>query len=162
MNYKIIENFLKEDELKYIENILYSNEFPWYYSKDIVIGSLDNFMFFHLFVKENQITSPYFFKIILPIISKFKKEINVIYRARINCFTNQNKKIKLGQHNDHPFDHKVLLFYVNTNNGVTNLNNKINIPSIKNNLIMIDGKIPHEIITQTDTDIRLSINITYN
>jgi len=162
MKYKIIENLLEENELKNIEDILYSNEFPWYYSKDIITGKSDSFMFFHLFMKENNITSPYFFKIILPIICKFKKEINIIYRARINCFTNQNKKIKLGQHNDHPFDHKVLLFYVNTNNGITNLNNKVNIPSIRNNLAMIDGNVPHEIVTQTDTDIRLTINITYN
>ena len=161
MDYKIIENVLEENEVKNIEDILFSNEFPWYYSKYVITDVL-NPMFFHIFMKENNITSPYFFKIILPIINKFKKEINIIYRARANCITNPHKKIKLGQHNDHPFDHKVLLFYVNTNNGVTNVNNKVNIPSIRNNVALINGNVPHEIITQTDTDIRLTINITYN
>ena len=161
VNYKIIENFLKEKDILEIEKILFSDYFPWYHSNEIV--EKDNqFYFFHNLMKDNNILSNYFYKITLPILINFKDEIKYIHRIRINCFTNRGKQIAYGQHTDHDFSHKILLYYVNTNNGYTYLNNKYKINSIRNNLAIINGDIPHEIISQNDTNLRLTINITYN
>ena len=161
MEYKIIENYLKEKDIKEIEQLLFCDNFPWYHSNQIV--EKDNqFYFFHNLIKDNYIISNYFYKIMLPLINDFKNEIKYIHRARINCFTNRGKQVGYGKHYDHDFSHKILLYYVNTNNGYTYLNNKYKINSVRNNLAIINGDIPHEIISHTDTNLRVTINITYN
>lgn len=161
MNYKIIENFLKKEDSDLIENILTSNYFPWYYNPEVIRDG-KGFMFYHNFSENSKINSNFFYKLLIPIFNNFKNEINIIYRARVNCHTQQNKNINYGLHVDHNFDHKVLLYYVNTNNGYTNLENKVKIPCLKNKIVLMDGNINHEVVSQTDTKLRIAINITYN
>lgn len=160
-DYQIIENFLDDEKSNYIEKILTSNEFPWYYNPEVVRDG-KGFQFYHILMRGNQISSPYFYKILLPILNNFKGTINTIHRARINCHTQQQIPIHYGLHNDHPNDHKVLLYYVNTNNGFLNLEDGTRIHCKKNKTIFMDGKIKHEIVTQTDTKTRLAVNITFS
>jgi hypothetical protein len=159
--YNVIENYLNNNDAKEIEQLLFCDDFPWYYSKEILKND-GKFYFFHHLIKNNSMVSIYSYKIILPLINNFKNEIKHIHRARINCFTKGEKQIGYGQHYDHVFPHKILLYYVNTNNGYTYLNNKYKINSIKNNLAVIDGNIPHEIFSHTNTNLRITINITYS
>jgi len=159
--YEIIENFLDEEKSNFIEKILTSNEFPWYYNPELIEDGV-GFHFFHHLMHENQITSLFFYKILLPILNNFKGTINTIRRARINCLTQMQIPIYYGFHNDHPEDHKVLLYYVNTNNGFLNLKDGTKIHCKKNKAIIMDGKIKHQVVAQTDTKTRLAINITFN
>ena len=98
--YEIIENFLDEEKSNFIEKIFISNEFPWYYNSEVIEDG-KGFQFYHILMAENQITSPFFDKILLPILNNFKGTINFIRRARVNCHTQQQIPIYYGLHNDH-------------------------------------------------------------
>lgn len=156
---KLINNFLNKETHKEIKNLLFSNNFPWYYN-DFVASKLDdkNFFFSHTLVREEKTNSSYSDFFIKPILEKisYKKLI----RAKINCYTRSQKKIKSLFHVDQIDDHTVLLYNVNTNNGYTlfKKNNK-KIYSLENSLIIFNGNQEHCSVSQTNEKLRININI---
>ena len=67
-------------------------------------------------------------------------------------------------HLDYPsFDKKfkILLYYINTNNGGTEFANGDFAKSVANRAVIVDGDIEHQTVGQTDTDVRIIININY-
>ena len=108
---------------------------------------------------DSQINSEFYIDIEKTIIDKMK--YTKIYRIKGNCFVKEPENFKSENHTDEDFDHKVLLYYVNTNNGYTLLADKIKIDSVANRALLFDGNIPHRAVSQTNTKIRLNINVTY-
>ena len=159
---KIINNFLNKNTHKEIKNLLFSNNFPWYYN-NFVAGKLDNknFLFTHTLIREEETNSVYCDFFIKPILEKiaYKKLI----RAKINCYTRSQKKTKSAFHIDQVNNHTVLLYNVNTNNGYTlfKKNNK-KIYSLENSLIIFNGNEEHCSVSQTDKKLRININININ
>ncbi len=159
---KIIKNFLNKNIYKEIKNLLFSNNFPWYYN-DSVAYELDNknFLFTHTLIREEKTNSVYCDFFIKPILEKiaYKKLI----RAKINCYTRSQKKTKSAFHVDQVNNHTVLLYNVNTNNGYTlfKKNNK-KIYSLENSLIIFNGNEEHCSVSQTDKKLRININININ
>lgn len=159
---EIINNFLNKDTHKEIKNLLFSNNFPWYYN-DFVASELDNknFFFSHILIRDEEINSSHWDFFIKPILEKisYKKLI----RAKINCYTKSQKKIKSAFHVDQTNPHTVLLYSVNTNNGYT-LFKKGNkkIYSLENSLIIFNGNEEHCSVSQTDEKLRININININ
>lgn len=158
-------NLLSKDQSDRIENILTSDSFPWYFM-NFVNSSKDNqnlntFNFVHLFYyRDDGIRSPHFENIIMPLLGHIK--YNNLIRIKANLFTNRGKKIEFGFHTDVPNEkHKVALYSVNTNNGETGFKNKT-FKSIRNSLLLFDGSLEHQSISQTDTKYRININIDYN
>ena len=62
-------------------------------------------------------------------------------------------------HVDFPQKHRVALFSVNTNNGYTLFDNGEKIQSIENQLVIFDGALKHCSVAQTDTNVRVNINL---
>jgi len=156
---KLISNFLNKKTHEEIKNLLFSNNFPWYYN-DFVANKLDNkkFFFAHTLIREEKTNSSYSDFFIKPILEKisYKKLI----RAKINCYTRSQKKIKSSFHVDQVDNHTVLLYNVNTNNGYTlfKKNNK-KIYSLENSLIVFNGNQEHCSVSQTNEKLRININI---
>tara|TARA_E500000305_G_scaffold92174_1_gene80130 strand:- start:2845 stop:3330 length:486 start_codon:yes stop_codon:yes gene_type:complete len=161
MDYKIKDNFLSKEENNYLYKTLTNNYFPWFYV-DCIGKPYDNkrFYFTHMFMLEEQINSEFYKDIEKTIISKL--DYNKIYRVKANCFVKEPKNFKSEKHVDEDFDHKVLIYYLNTNNGHTLLEDKVKIDSINNRALFFNGSIKHSAVSQTDTKIRLNINITYD
>ena len=159
---KVINNFLNKNIHKKIKDLLFSGNFPWYYN-DFVAGKLDNknFFFTHTLIREEKTNSGYCDFFLKPILEKisYKKLI----RAKINCYTKSQKKIKSAFHVDQVNNHTVLLYNVNTNNGYTlfKKNNK-KIYSLENSLIIFNGNKEHCSVSQTDEKLRININININ
>ena len=164
MEYKIFKNVLSKSDFDNIKNTLTSNKFPWYYCPNIASNS-DNkrFYFSHMFYMENKINSDYY-DVIKPILNFIPIKYNQLLRIKSNCFVREVKNFKSLKHIDDDKSHKVFLYYVNTNNGYTILhhkNKKIKIPSIENTAVAFDGHIQHQAVSQTDTKIRINININH-
>ena len=90
-----------------------------------------------------------------------KLDINIkrVLRMKANLYTNQGKQINHQRHIDiKDLDHTVALFSVNDNNGFTMVGDK-KIVSKANRMIVFDGSIEHCSNTQTDTDVRININM---
>jgi len=155
---KIIENFLEKESLNNIKNILLDSNFTWHYSnftgnnKDYS----DSFFYHYLFTNDQQ-TSPYFNRVLMPIISRLN--FNYLLRAKVNFYNKKNKFIKTAFHIDAEQEHTVALFSINTNNGFTLFKNGNKVPSIENQMLIFDGKLEHCSVSQTDEKFRININI---
>ena len=143
---KIIKNFLDKDSFIKINELLLSSNFPWFYQSKVSSekDTSDNFFFCHNLYKDSQRQSLFFDSVLLPILKKLN--CNELLRAKINCYTKNNKKIKTNFHADSPASHTVF-------------KNKNKIHSIENQMLIFDGKLEHCSVAQTDEKIRVNINI---
>lgn len=157
---KIYENFLEKNLFAEIQKIIFNSDFAWYYNKNTAFeNDNSNFYFYHILFLENQIRSTFFNKILIPLISKI--EMKQLIRAKLNCYTKQNKHIYTAFHKDFPDYHNVALFSINTNNGFTYFKNKTKINSKENVLLLFNGNMEHCSVNQTDENLRINININY-
>jgi len=57
--------------------------------------------------------------------------------------------------------HKTAIYYVNTNNGSTVFQGR-KVKSVKNKVVIFNANVTHKAEYQTDTDVRMVINLNYN
>ena len=155
---KIIDKFLTTTQNKNIEKQLMDQYFPWYYIDSNIKGG-DYYQFTHLLVLNEKINSDYFEVIAKPILDKIKYKR--LLRVRVNLFTRDSKNVACPKHQDDGTPHKVCVYYVNTNNGYTFLDQGGKVESKRNRALFFNGKIMHQVVSQTDEKKRLTVNITY-
>jgi hypothetical protein len=61
---------------------------------------------------------------------------------------------------DYEFPHRGAIFYLNTNNGLTVINNQ-EVESVENRLLLFDPTVPHHSTTCTDDKCRVNINFNF-
>ena len=157
--FNVIENFLEKETLEKIK--LEINKMHWYYL-DFTAEKNDrsNFHFYHMIYENDQVESQrYFNTILMPILGRLN--FNYLHRAKLNLYTKQDKQIKTGYHTDENIEHTVALISLNTNNGYTEFENKKNIKSTENTLVIFPGNLKHRSVNQTDTNTRINININF-
>ena len=59
------------------------------------------------------------------------------------------------------YDHKAMIYYLNTNNGYTILKDGVKIKSIQNRALFFNPQEEHQSTTCTDLKCRMNININY-
>jgi len=157
---KIIDNLLDKDVAENIANKITSDFFPWFYQNNVTDKSStihsENYYFTHLFYDNNEQSS--FFNYVIPILKKIKYK--KLIRVKANLYPNVNKLIQHSKHIDYNYPTKGALYYLNTNNGPTYVENK-KINSVKNRLLLFDAFKKHNSTTCTDEKFRVNININY-
>ena len=132
---KIIDNLLDKDVAENIANKITSDFFPWFYQNNVTDKSStihsENYYFTHLFYDNNEQSS--FFNYVIPILKKIKYK--KLIRVKANLYPNVNKLIQHSKHIDYNYPTKGALYYLNTNNGPTYVENK-KINSVKNRLLL--------------------------
>ena len=172
MSIQRINNFLPQDNFEQLKKILFSNEFPYYLQSGVAYNSPDKnlgVLLTHSMIHDNgdirssELTNKLILYPIFDKLKEFDKDFFKVIRAKINLYPNQLNQIKNDFHIDANFTHKVLLFSVNTNNGYTDFEdtNIDPFPSVENSAIIFDGKLKHRSVIQTDTHVRINININY-
>ena len=152
------------------------NNFPWYFQENTVdiSESKNNFMFTHLLaIVDPTITgdSPMeeksrWFKTFEPIQYFIDKEFKIkkLMRMKLNLYTNQQIKIKHEDHVDYPTKMnqgiKTAIFNFTNCNGGTSIKGKI-IKSKANELHIFNNEVKHFGIVQTDTPVRMLLNINW-
>ena len=159
---KIIDNFLPEEELKELQDVMMGPSFPWYYNNCVafkeVVPSPHEYYFTHMFFwdttqsKYNEIIT----RIILPKFKWFS-----LKRIKGNLYASTNKKVTFDYHTDYHFKHKGMIFSLNTCNGGTILSNGEVIKSVANRALFFDPSKKHTCTNCTDTKGRFNININY-
>ena len=166
-NFEIFDNVLPKQDFLKIKNLMYESQFPWFFSKNITYeGENNNDMFYmtHTFLNNSKkLQHSNFLQNISPIIDKIdeKCDIKCIIRIKGNLYPNQGKMIIHNNHKDYEYKHKGALFYINTNNGFTILNNKTKIDSVENRLLLFDPHIEHCSTSCTDAQARININFNF-
>ena len=168
---EIIDNFLNEDDFEELRKFLMSPRSQWRFvdfiaHKDGRDNDKDGY-FVHSFTdrdpktfKERFLVSPDYQKL-SRLMECIKKKINYsqILRVRSSLYPRREKQKPDPFHVDYNFNHKVCIFYVNTNNGFTLFENGEKVKSVANRLMIFDGLEKHCSVVQTDTTARYIINI---
>lgn len=161
---KIIDNYLPEKIMLDLENFLLSNNFPYYYVENIVLGfeKSDSFMFVHHLI-ENQQESSTVGNSITDMIMNNVPHKNIL-RSKINFYLNTNHLQLHDFHLDNPNDKdiKIAIFYINTNDGFTEFEDKSIVNSVRNRLVLFSGNLKHRSTNTTNKKYRINININYN
>ena len=164
---KIIPNFIEDRGVQQrIKNtLLDSNNFGYTY-KDHV-GSLNDksdFYFLHTLFSspfdggQTQISQS-FNEILSPLIGRFN--FNYLIRGKVNMYTRKPEFIKTEMHTDYPIEHMVALYSVNTNNGYTLFEDGTKVDSVENQIVIFHGSKKHCSVAQTDTNVRVNVNINF-
>jgi|TARA_R100000084_G_C4623339_1_gene134397 hypothetical protein len=158
---QILNNFLDKKKFQEIKDLIFSDSFPFYFNDSIVGKNVDqgkDFMFNHMFYSDDQQRSNHFNYVLMPILGRLN--FNHLLRAKLNCYTKKNKFIHTPFHTDSESPHTVALFSLNTCNGYTYFKDtKEKIQSVENQVVIFNGLREHCSVAQTDTHLRVNINI---
>ena len=159
MDPKIIKDFLKPEQFEDFQKMFYLPTFPWYLNK--VLNENEERQFTHSFFLRQKRNSDFF-----PFLRPFVKKLNmfILVKAKANLLLKTTKIVEHGFHKDFDLNHVPLLtavYYVNTNNGYTQLKNGTKIPSLANTIAIFDTQEMHTGSTCTDKDHRIVLNFNY-
>ena len=162
MDYKIIDNALPQEEFENIRNNILNPHFSWNLTtmvtnEEEVLPTHASFYFTHMFWSGFN-TEPQS-QMFAPLLNLM--ECNAIMRIKGNCYPSTPEIITHDKHVDYPFPHKGAIFYLNTNNGLTILEDKVEVKSIENRLLLFDPSKPHTSTTCTNTKCRINVNFNY-
>ena len=156
---KIIDNFLPEQASTNINDLLTGENFPWYfnnYKSSATIQELFEYQFIHIFYDKDIVNSDHF-NSLKPLLNKLNCLSLIRIKANLNVRT--EKQFLFEKHQDQDFDCKVAIFYLNSNDGYTLINNK-EIKSVKNRMLFFNNEW-HSSSTTTDQPNRIVINFNY-
>jgi len=187
------DSFLSDQEIDTINEImLKSEEFPWFLNQSLLhkhdpykelftvtnIKLQEGFQFNHGFYTNGFSKSPHV-NMVLEVFNRFATKHNIlnraIIRAKANLTTQDNNNTFLAPHVDHPFDHKVFLYYVNDSDGDTiiynekwqkmgetvSLTERCRVSPKAGKAICFDGRTYHTPLVPQKSPFRAVINITF-
>ena len=168
ISYKVIDNFLNETDLIKLENtIMMSTHFPWYYNDCINTEGDEFFQFTYAFVKVNG--EPNCSEDMMNLLEPFRKKLKIddLLRVKVNLVTKTDKIVEHGMHTDRGWDYrskgkeKTGIFYLNTCDGYTKLENGEKIESKRNRYLEFNCNTKHSGSSCTDEKRRVVINFNY-
>tara|TARA_R110002126_G_scaffold261722_1_gene404599 strand:- start:70 stop:576 length:507 start_codon:yes stop_codon:yes gene_type:complete len=164
IKYKVIDNFLPVLEFDVLQDSILNpkNDFNWYFMNHISIAEelKDEFFFAHMIFSNSEIiTANTTWSLMQVLFEKLK--IKALIRAKINCYTRTEKILEHSLHKDLPFKHKGCVFYLNTNDGYTLLEDGTKIKSIANRVLLFNPNDLHASTSTSDTNRRVTININW-
>jgi len=153
--HKIYDNFLSEKEFLDIKNSILNSEFSWNLTPNV-----SN-------LQENlKITSSYYFthlfetyEIFESLLGKLNPE--KVIRIKANLYPSTEEIEKHSNHIDYEFENVGAIYYLNTNNGLTILEDTVKVESVKNRLLLFDGSKLHCSTTCSDDKCRVNINMNF-
>jgi len=161
MQYKVIDNYLPKEQFEAIRDMMINNrELSWFYHSAVTYENQtdSNFYFTHVFYINSMVSSN-FFNRLAPLITKINPK--ALLRVKGNLYTNIGNHIKDEDHTDFNFEHKGAIFYINTNNGPTVLDDGTEIEAVENRILFFEPHKMHNSFYCTDQKVRVNININY-
>lgn len=161
MDYEVIDNFLPQPQFQDIQNLLLGKNFFWYYVDYVAGEGVEDtklYYFMHTFFENHSIQSNQI-HVVAPLIEKINP--TAIIRAKANLYPNTNEHARHGMHRDLDTPHKGMVFYINTNNGFTVLEDGTKIESVANRVLLFDSSQPHCSTSCTDEKTRVTLNMNY-
>ena len=166
MNYVIEKNFLEESFFKDFKDFVINSDFNWYQKHKMVYKDklADLGYFTHSFFNDNNITSPYYNTLILPMLNKLKAISVIQVRANLIPSAFFLNRRNTEYHTDYNVNSTTAILYLNTCDGGTELkvnDQEILIQSEENKMLIFDTQIPHRSVKPTNSHFRYFINFNY-
>ena len=174
--HQIIDNFLSNSDFKIIQEQVMSQEHSWYYGESVADESRyeRDAYFVHLYYmdmpdtikskldkefKDRLPTKDENYDLIKPILNGI--DYSFLLRVKANLYTRTERVVHHPDHQDYHFQHMAAIFYVNTNNGLTVLDNGTEVESVSNRLLLFNGASMHHSTSCTDKKRRVNINFNF-
>ena len=173
IEWEVKDDFLSPEEFEKTRKIIMGSDLPWNYSYNVAAATPEEEMYFmHMFYMGltdkpaydddgNMVPpekSPYY-GAIEPIIEKIPHQI--LLKIKANLYVKTENRVHHPSHVDTVFPSKAAIFYLNTNDGFTVLEDGTEIASVANRILIFDPTEPHHSTTCTDNKRRVNININY-
>ena len=169
---QIYDNFLDTELFKPLQEILLGPNFSWVYNDKITAEKYNGikqddyvFQFTHLFFRGplQMDWSPQTFNI-NPVLNAIAPRAWT--RIKANLGTRDPEHTMGGWHTDAKVGElsvnlTTAIFYMNTNNGYTLLETEEKIESVENRLVVFPCDMLHTGVSQTDTKIRVTLNLNF-
>ena len=120
LDYKITDKFLDEEVFKNLQKLILSQDFPWFFQNRQVTN--DDPYFSHLVFSKTKINS-LFYEIFQDTFLN-KLNCNALDEIRLNLLISKKEHSFSNWHVDRPYKCHTAIFYINTNNGYTLLDEK--------------------------------------
>ena len=167
---KIQDNFLPQEQYENIRKNILAADFPWFYNSSVLHGIdqdddiSDRGQFTHAFlVSDNKVSSrkvlSHQFDLIKPLLDNLKG--SEIFRIKSNLQLRTESIEKTGWHDDGFGNCTTAIYYINSNNGVTEFEDGSSVNSVANRLVTFNGTMKHRGSTHTNTKTRVLINLNY-
>lgn len=160
MNYKVTDNFLEKEIFLKMQKKFLGPWMSWYYNFAVLSDDEheEHFQFTHMIYDDWSARSSVI-EDVMPLIKKINPA--ALVRIKANLGTKTEKNEKTGFHKDMDFSCTTAVFYLNSNNGYTIFEDGTKIESIENRLVEFDSELLHSGVTQTDTKVRVLLNMNY-
>tara|TARA_Y100001951_G_scaffold87509_1_gene78582 strand:- start:694 stop:1188 length:495 start_codon:yes stop_codon:yes gene_type:complete len=160
-NINIQDNFLSEDELKNLQDILLGEDFPWFYS---AFPEGNNYK-----SEADVLLSHYFYGLLKPssdyfnILASLIEKINpyALIRIKANSYPCTSSIVEHEYHTDYQYDCLTSIFYANSNDGYTRFEEGSVIKSIANRFVTFPTQLSHLSTGCTNVKMRCNINFNY-
>ena len=163
VNHEVIDNFLPQEEFKKLQDLVLGRWFPWYWNPNINDEHIEkendtSSYFVHYCFGENTVHS-YTYDDFQPLIKKINPK--ALIRLKVNCYP-ATKELEIHQpHIDYEYPHKGCIFYFNTCNGYTILEDGTRIESVANRALFFDASRLHSSTSTTNAKARFNVNMNY-
>jgi len=160
----VTDNFLDPQYFAQLQTVFMSNEVvPWRLEPFVSNYGDEVNPYEHYFVCPIfyglEVVEPKLHKLLMPLYQQLN--VKALGRVRALCYPNQGQQIVHGKHVDSDSSIKACVFYLNTNDGFTEIENEGKVDSVENRALVFDGSIPHNSATCTNDKVRLVLNINY-
>ena len=162
--YKIIDNFLSKEEFNCIKNHILNPGFSWNLSPSVTeekehLPITSSYYFTHLFWSQFSYNIDPNVKIFAPILDKVS--CKAIMRIKANLYPSTEKIMHHIEHSDEDYPHRGAIFYLNTNDGFTILEDEIEVESVENRILLFDPSKSHRSTTCTNDKCRINVNFNF-
>ena len=160
--YKVIDNFLTEEKFLKVKNSILNSEFswnltPWVSNLQENLKITSSYYFTHLFYSGLYVDQNC--HIFVDILNQL--EVKSLIRIKANLYPSTDNIEYQSEHIDYDYPHKGAIFYLNTNDGFTTLEDGTKIESIQNRLLLFDPSKPHNSTTCTNDKCRVNVNFNF-
>lgn len=163
IDHKIVDNFLSQQEFDTLRDLVLGRWFPWYWNPNINDKHFDkqndtSSYFVHYCYGENKVHS-YHYEDFKPLVDKVNPK--ALIRLKVNCYP-ATKELETHQpHIDYPYSHNGCIFYFNTCDGYTVLEDGTKIESIANRALFFDAGKMHSSTSTTNAKARFNVNMNF-
>ena len=156
---EVIDNFLPEEEFKSIQSFMMGGEFRWFYANGRAFVDDGEFHMTHMFFQpEVGLNSEH-----LDMWNTFMNKLEAKKCTRIKAnLTFKTPTIEPAQYHIDYADMKTAIFYINTNNGYTELKSGVRVSSVANRVCIFDSNLKHRGTTHSEGgQQRIAVNFNY-
>ncbi len=151
--YKIFDNFLSEEECLKIKNSILNSEFSWNLTPN-VSNIQENLKITSSYDVTHLFDSYEIFDVLLKKLSPSK-----VIRIKANLYPSTEKLESHNKQLDYDYENIGAIYYLNTNNGLTILEDNVEVESVRNRLLLFDGSKLHCSTTCSDDKCRVNVNM---